>query len=152
MSIDQNAGRSAPVESLAKTAENAIQEELRASEEEARLAETVDAIKGEFSNVATGISNLEETEIGGENFEKVLFIADRLGTLAEISPSLASRPDLRKEFDNAVRYVASEFIRIVSVKFVQTELTDSQKEEFVTALRKLDQSLDALGPKASVER
>lgn len=152
MSIDQNAGRSAPVESSAKTAENAIQEELRASEEEARLAETVDAIKGEFSNVATGISNLEETEIGGENFEKVLFIADRLGTLAEISPSLASRPDLRKEFDNAVRYVASEFIRIVSVKFVQTELTDSQKEEFVTALRKLDQSLDALGPKASVER
>ena len=59
MSIDQNVGRSVPAESLSKTAENALQEDLRASEEEARLANTVDAIKGEFSNVAAGISNLE---------------------------------------------------------------------------------------------
>ena len=152
MSIDQNAGRSAPAESLSKTAENALQEELRASEEEARLAEAVDAIKGEFSNVAFGISNLENSEIGGENFEKVLFIADRLSTLAEISPSLASRPDLRKEFDDAVRYVASEFIRIMSAKYSRTELTEDQKSEFATALRKLDQSLDALIPKTSVDR
>ncbi|MFB0965576.1 MAG: hypothetical protein QMC36_08080 [Patescibacteria group bacterium] len=152
MSIEKNPGRSAPTESLSKTAENAIEEELRASEEEARLAEVVDAIKGEFSNVATRISNLENSDIGGENFEKVLFIADRLSTLAEISPSLASRPDLRKEFDDAVRYVSSEFIRIMEAKYPRTELSENQKAEFVAALRKLDQSLDALGPKASADR
>lgn len=59
MSIDTNAGRTAPETSLSKSAENALQEDLRVSEEEARLADAVDAIKGEFSNVATGISNLE---------------------------------------------------------------------------------------------
>lgn len=59
MSIDQNAGRTAPTESLSKMAENALQEDIRASEEEARLAEAVDAIKNEFLNVASGISNLE---------------------------------------------------------------------------------------------
>lgn len=152
MSIDTNAGRTAPTESLSKKAENALQEDLRASEEEARLADAVDAIKGEFSNVATGITQLEGADIGGENFEKVLFIADRLSTLAEISPSLAVRPDLRKEFDDAVRYVASEFIRIVSQKFDQAELTESQKGEFVAALQKLDQSLDALGLKSPTEK
>lgn len=90
--------------------------------------------------------------MNAENLEKALFIADRLGTLAEISPSLAVRPDLRKEFDNAVRYVASEFVRIVSAKFEEAELTETQRKEFVTALQKLDQSLDALGPKDAAKR
>ena len=82
----------------------------------------------------------------------MLFIADRLSTLAEISPSLAVRPDLRREFDNAVRYVASEFIRIISAKFSQTELNETQKEEFVTAMQKLESSLDALGLKDPAKR
>lgn len=59
MSIDKNAGRPAPTESLSKMAENALQEDLRVSEEETRLADAIDAIKGEFSNVASGVSNLE---------------------------------------------------------------------------------------------
>lgn len=72
--------------------------------------------------------------------------------LAEISPSLAVRPDLRREFDNTVRYVASEFIRIVAAKFFHTELNEAQKEAFVTAMQKLDQSLDALGLIAPASR
>lgn len=43
-------------------------------------------------------------------------------------------------------------MRIVSAKFDTAELTETQKEEFVTALRKLDQSLDALGSKAPTEK
>lgn len=59
MSIDTNAGRAAPETSLSKSAENTLLEDLRASEEEARLADAIDAIKGEFSDVASGISGLE---------------------------------------------------------------------------------------------
>lgn len=146
MSIDKNFGSRASQESLTKAAEAELCSPESAEENDERLAEVVEAIKGEFSSVVETMSRLEGVEIDENALEKLLFVADRLSTLAEVSPALAGHPEIRREFDAAVRFLATEFARISSARLAASDLDAMKKREFDAALRGLSQSLEALGP------
>lgn len=66
------------------------------------------------------MSQVENVEIDERSYEKLLFVADRLSTLAEVSPALAGHPEIRKEFDAAVRFLSSEFARVSSERVGQS--------------------------------
>lgn len=143
--IDKNPGTN-PVEAelraIAETPDALSEEEI--AETERRIGEAVEVIRSEFVLVAKGLDELGAAKLDEKTFPKVVLIGERIGAIAQISPDLAARPDIREKFDEAVRYLAAHFVHIASVKLETAELPESKKAELENLLQKINASMGSL--------
>lgn len=119
--------RAEELEKIARGPERHPEEDI--SEDE-RLSEALGVLKAEFIRVAEGIDALDSVPLNEANYEKFRLIGDRISALAEISPDLSFRPDIREEFDQAVRYVAVAYLEAVGKKFAASDFGKDRPKGF----------------------
>lgn len=146
MSIERKPVRDPKPEILDKIADLAksVQDE---SPEDEELDEALRTLKAEFVRVAEGVNALESVPLSEANYEKIRLIGERISALAEISPDLSGRPDIRVEYDQAVLYIASAYLETVGKKFAESGFGNGRQEAFAAYLairEKLERSLKML--------
>jgi hypothetical protein len=149
MSIDTNAGnypgRTDAVGNELDKIVQGVPSEEEIEEARERLAAAIEMIKSEFVFVAKAIESLETVKLDEANFQKIAFVSDRIAALTEISPELATRPDIRQEFDNAVLYLTNAFLRVFGKKCSESESPKAWLERYSDIRGKLERSVRSLG-------
>lgn len=151
MSIDARGGDFRRDEVPAVRMEETVQasvmpSEDRIAESEERLNSATESIKAEFRLVAEAIRALESVKPSEALLSRAARIGDRIGALAEISPELASHPEVRRDFDGAVLYVANSFIRTLGKKFAESDSPKAWVQGYAELRGKIENSLRSLGP------